>query len=353
MKSNASKKNLVFIITKSEIGGAQKWVSEQHILLRDEYNIFLITSDKGWLTTKFSHSQVFIVPGLKDIKNLANIFSVAKVLRKIGANIVVSNSANAGFYGRLAKILHRHRSIYVSHGWSCIYNGGRAKKAYCFIEKLMSYFSDSILCVSKNDQVNAIKIIGIHENKLQVIKNSTLPLEKKDIHTNYHERAIKLVFVGRMTHPKIPALLAEAISYKKEVIATFIGDGEYLSDLKIKYEKFDNILFLGEVSNFNDYKSYDVFILTSESEGLPMSAIEAGVSGLPLIMSDVGGCKELIHEFNGFFNGIVINNTVESLSLAIEEIIDNYDSYATAAYNLVHEFDINTKKNKYISLYGI
>ena len=42
-----NRKRLVFIITKSEVGGAQKWVSEQKLLLEDKYDTFLITSCTG------------------------------------------------------------------------------------------------------------------------------------------------------------------------------------------------------------------------------------------------------------------------------------------------------------------
>ncbi|HCN7407009.1 TPA: glycosyl transferase, partial [Escherichia coli] len=48
-------KNVGFIVTKSEIGGAQTWVNEISNLIKEECNIFLITSEEGWLT----HKDVF------------------------------------------------------------------------------------------------------------------------------------------------------------------------------------------------------------------------------------------------------------------------------------------------------
>ncbi|HHY6211749.1 TPA: hypothetical protein ACV5QC_000550 [Escherichia coli] len=63
-----NRKRLVFIITKSEVGGAQKWVSEQKLLLEDKYDTFLITSCTGWLTDNFSPDKVFFVPALTNIK---------------------------------------------------------------------------------------------------------------------------------------------------------------------------------------------------------------------------------------------------------------------------------------------
>lgn len=348
---NSVKKNLVFVITKSEVGGAQKWVSEQKKILDNYFNVYLVTSDKGWLTEEFPVSNTFIIPSLINVKNILNIFHVARALKKIKADIVVSNSANAGLYARLSKLIWKHRAIYVSHGWSCIYNGGRAQKIYCLIEKWLSYLSDSILCVSDNDRRNAIKVIGIKECKLALINNATLPAETMVDPVKYHSGPLRLVFVGRMTYPKRPKLLAEALHNKEDVNMFFIGGGEYLEALRVKYRNQDNIHFLGEVKGFCSYRDYDAFILTSDSEGLPMSAIEAGVVGLPLLLSDVGGCSELIYEFDGEKNGILFGNNVEEVSSAIDEMQAHYNEYRFVANKVAHHFNLNNLKDEYINLY--
>ncbi|MCW0135793.1 hypothetical protein OIU92_00875 [Escherichia coli] len=47
---------------------------------------------------------------------------------------------------------------------------------------------------------------------------------------------------------------------------------------------------MGEVNNFYNYHEYDLFSLISDSEGLPMSGLEAHTAAIPLLLSDVGGC---------------------------------------------------------------
>ncbi|HIH4880779.1 glycosyltransferase [Citrobacter braakii] len=348
---NAFKKNLVFVITKSEVGGAQKWVSEQKKILDNYFNIYLITSTKGWLTEQFQDDKTFLIPNLLSVKNILNTFYVSNVLRNIKADIVVSNSANAGLYARLSKLFWKHRAIYVSHGWSCIYNGGRAQKIYCLIERWLSYLTDSILCVSDNDRKNAIKVIGIKESKLALINNATIPVETMISPVNYHSGPLRLVFVGRMTYPKRPELLAEALCKKENIDIFFIGDGEYLEVLRIKYRNSGNIHFLGEVKGFSNYGAYDAFILASDSEGLPMSAIEAGVVGLPLLLSNVGGCGELIYERDGEKNGILFRNSIEEVLLAIEDMQNHYDKYRLTANKISHHFNLNNLKDDYINLY--
>ncbi|HFP0602102.1 TPA: glycosyltransferase, partial [Escherichia coli] len=109
--------------------------------------------------------------------------------------------------------------------------------------------------------------------------------------------------------------------------------------------------FVGEIKDFNNYDDYDAFILVSESEGLPMSAIEAGVTGLPLLLSDVGGCHELIGEYEGKYNGVLFNNNINDISRAIDEVRNNYEQYCKVANKISCQFNLNSFKEDYIVLY--
>lgn len=59
---------------------------------------------------------------------------ISNYLKKIGANVTISNSANAGLHSRIANLFYKNRCIYVSHGWSCIYNGGRFKFIFAILK---------------------------------------------------------------------------------------------------------------------------------------------------------------------------------------------------------------------------
>ena len=60
-----------------------------------------------------------------------------------------------------------------------------------------------------------------------------------------------------------------------------------------------------------------------------MSALEAASVGLPMLLSDVGGCSELIDEHNP--NGILYQNTPESLTAALKTLIRDYRMYENYA----------------------
>lgn len=337
---------IVYIITKSEIGGAQKWIKEQRELLYRDFDIYLITSEPGWLSEQFPEQNVFFVREILSLKSLSASYKIARILRKIKASVVISSSANAGMHGRIAKVFYNHRSIYVSHGWSCIYNGGRFSGILCSIEKVLSLFSDRILCVSNNDYNNATSKIGIAKNKLITITNGIKPMPAR---TNEPLNGqMNLIFVGRMVHPKRPDLLLEVISQCPDIKVDLVGDGPMLSKLKAEYSSYTNIRFLGEVKNFSDFNRYNAFVLTSDSEGLPMSALEAASAGLPLLLSNVGGCAELID--SEIANGILYENDKYSLLNAFKTLHENYQSYQDAAESLKNNFSLDHKHEEYINL---
>ncbi|MEB2755147.1 glycosyltransferase [Citrobacter freundii] len=346
-------KNIVFVVTKAEIGGAQKWILEQTSILKNEYNVFIVTSSEGWLTEHFDKQKIFLIPSLISLFSIRGLIQFSAFLKYISADIVVSSSANAGLLARMSKLFYRHRSIYVSHGWSCIYNGGRFKKIYCFIEKILSYMTDVILCVSEMDKINAINVIGIPEQKIRVIKNAVLPIESNKVN-NAEKDVFKVLYLGRMCHPKRPELLARVVNGNPRYEAHFFGDGEYLDHLKDEYKTSKNIIFHGSVYNFNDFNNYDIFVLASDSEGLPMSAIEAGVAGTPLLLSNVGGCSELIYfePSTKCHNGRTFLNDVQSLQTELDEISSNFLGYALSAQALKFKFDLNLRRNEYIDLYN-
>ncbi|AHK20221.1 glycosyl transferase [Yersinia similis] len=330
--------NIAFVITKSEVGGAQRWVLEQVKLFYRDYKVTLITSESGWLTESILCDKIIIIPQLKKMASFSAIYLMYKALKENNIDIVIASSANAGLYSRITRIFIKFRCIYVSHGWSCLYNGRFLKPIFCYVERLLSHLTDVIWCVSKSDELKATNEIRINKNKLVTLLNAITPLSPRDIRSCEN----KILFLGRLTHPKRPDLICRVVSSNPEYRLDVVGTGEYIDSLITEYVDFNNISFLGEIENFSAFNQYDVFVLTSDSEGLPMSALEAATAGVPLILSDVGGCNEVIDG-----NGLLISNSEISLSTALEDIFTNYDEFYTIAQNKKNKFDVNNKKEEY------
>ena len=115
----------------------------------------------------------------------------------------------------------------------------------------------------------------------------------------------------------------------------------------IQHNQIKNVMLLGEIKSFDAFYDYDVFMLISDSEGLPISAIEAMSAGLPLILSNVGGCPELIKN-----NGVLVDNNIAAIVNAVKNISDNdinYQSGSIALYDA--SFNMNLVKKNYIQTY--
>lgn len=327
------------IITKSEIGGAQTWVKDQVSLLEGEFEHFIITNKAGWLTENATVKDQLFVPEIEKGFSLKAFLKIVEFIKQNRIDVVVASSANAGLYARLLKVMTKVRVVYVSHGWSCIYNGGRFSKLYIAIERVLSFLSDKILCVSEKDKQDAAKIIGIKEDKLIHIRNCVFPRKSKHKEVT---SCFKVLFLGRLAHPKRPDLLIDAISQLPDVSLDVVGDGPLLSHCS----RPGNVHFVGAVENFDNFSEYDLFALISDSEGMPMSALEAASTGLPLLLSDVGGCGELITK-----NGLLVENSSKAIFDSILEIKADYASYKEQAERRSIEFDITNSYGLYKALY--
>tara|TARA_B100000212_G_C27384505_1_gene538600 strand:- start:609 stop:1688 length:1080 start_codon:yes stop_codon:yes gene_type:complete len=346
MKKHGPKKNICFIITKSEIGGAQRWVSDVVNSLDNEYSVTIVTNAPGWLGSQVKNSNVnfFYINKLVKRNSLSSLFHIRKILKKNSIDILVLSSANAGFYGRISALFLNIKTIYVSHGWSSLYRGGHLKFLFSLIEKILSWLPNVVLCVSDSDKTKAINLIGINETKVDVLKTKIFDKNRNNLSYKLKNKnkKIDVLTITRLDYPKRVDLLINAVK-NTDYNLHIIGDGILKNDLMNLSFGCENIYFLGEFEEFSQYNEFDIFSLISDSEGLPLSPIEAMSHGLPLLLSDVGGCSELIHK-----NGILVENNELSIFEGLEIIKNNLELFSRQSSILYKEnFSLNNDISHY------
>lgn len=192
---------------------------------------------------------------------------------------------------------HKFFALLIKIAYSKIF---KRKNTFLFFENDddANYFIDNKL-ISKG-QANIVNGAGVDLLEFN-------PAPKKIINDK-----VVITFVGRLLKDKgiIEFLDAAVISYKNNLPVTFIvvGDIDERNTSSItrhdinQYASYSNINFLGNRSDVNlIYSNSHVACLPSYREGLPKSLIEASASGLPIITTDVPGCRQIISNGSGGF----------------------------------------------------
>ncbi|MBI3963773.1 MAG: glycosyltransferase [Candidatus Kerfeldbacteria bacterium] len=116
---------------------------------------------------------------------------------------------------------------------------------------------------------------------------------------------LRLLTVARLTPRKRIDDLLRAIVAKPEWTLTVVGDGEgraHLASLSHRLGVHGRTTFTGGVPRASlpaIYRSHDVYVLPSSNEGMSNTILEAMASGVPIVTTDTGGARELVHLENG------------------------------------------------------
>src|SRR5712672_3192157 len=140
-----------------------------------------------------------------------------------------------------------------------------------------------------------------------------------------HNGAVHLLYVGRISKEKNLDVLAQAYRQLRDeglpIQLYLVGDGPYLQALHVAMPEAIFTGYLRGKELAAAYASADVFVFPSTTDTFGNVVIEAQASGVPVIVSDTGGPKELV-EAN--VNGVVTkSHDVEDLARAIRDLVND------------------------------
>ena len=120
-----------------------------------------------------------------------------------------------------------------------------------------------------------------------------------------------------------------------------------LKQLVINLNLDRRVFFLGHIDDMTTfYPLIDVFCLSSNNEGLPLSPLEAQACGVPVVLTDVGGCKEAVCSETGM---IVEPNNPKLLSSAILNSLNQNNNHSPRTF-IKNQRSIHNMIKQYISL---
>lgn len=373
------RKKVLFLITKSNYGGAQRYLFDLATTLpKDTYEVVVALGGNGPLIKMLqeAHIRIIQIPGLqRDISlahELSSMTALYKIIKTEQPDILHVNSSKAGLLGSiLGRLTHTPNIIFTAHGWA--FNEDRSffgRLLFKVLHWLTVLLSHKTIAVSQaiKKQMNW----PFTSSKMSVIHNGihmTRMLSKKESRATLVSLNPKLQnymedqWIGTIAelHPiKQHWLALEAI---EQIIPDFpslryviVGDGseqETLAKQVTEKGLQENVFFMGHVENAGSLmRAFDLCTLTSRSEALAYVIIEASHAGVPVVATKVGGVPEIIED--GEHGYLVKNNDPDALAAAYKKILTDTDLHtelSTTISKRAEHFTLNAMCHKTQEIY--
>lgn len=317
-------RRILFVITKSNWGGAQRYVFDLATHLpKDIFSATVALGGEGLLINKLVAAGIPIIKIAsfqRDIgpgQDWQSFWELIKIFRQEKPDVVHLNSSKAGGLGALAaRLCGIPKIIYTAHGWAFNEDLPWLVKT---VVKFFSWFTAILatdIIVLSDWELEQTKKMPFVASKVHRIYNG---LEAADALSKNEARAIlaskinrsldflnQKIIVGTISelHPNkgldyaTQAVAALPESLRQKTVFIIIGDGEEKSRLTelVAARNLQNQIFMtGFIENASSLlPAFDIFTLASLKEGLPYVALEAALANLPMVASAVGGIPEII-----------------------------------------------------------
>jgi len=351
-----TRKKVLFLITKSNWGGAQRYVYDLATLLDPaQFEVVVALGGNGTLVEMLNHAGIRTIT----INSLARDISIKKefafarelwhILGSERPDIFHVNSAKAGGVGTLLGRLRLvPRVFFTAHGWA--FNEDRVWWQKIIIKGLhwlTVMFSHRTIAVSSSI-VSQLQWPGM-ERKMKIINPGRTigamygKAEARSMLANFCPQLTSIqndrwVMTIAELHPikRINILIETASKTQGSVRFIIIGDGQErqrLEDLIATHGLQERVILVGAITEAARFlKAADVFVLPSKSESYGYVVHEAGLAGVPIVATNVGGISDIIS--NSSEGTLVPSDNAEALQVAITKTLNEKDTALTRAVKL-------------------
>ena len=306
-----------------------------------------------------------------DKSNLSAYKQLVEFIKQEKIDYIHCNTPTGGILGRLAgKKCKVKKVIYQAHGFH-FYKGAPKKNwlVYYPVEKWLAKYTDALITINKEDFELASKkfrlrnngkvyyVAGVGIDSKQYLSDGKLRDEKR-AELNIPLDAFVIISVGELNENKNNKVIISALEKLKNKNIHYIlcGVGDKKDELSAMAQSAgisENIHFLGYRTDIKAlYNASDCFVMPSYREGLSRSAMEAMASGLPCILSDIRGNRDLIENGSGGF--LCKPDDASGFSEAISKLFGNSSlCEKMKAYNLkkINDFDTSVVEKEIREIY--
>lgn len=320
---------IIYILTKLELGGAQKvCLSLVKHIARHRFIPGLVSGSQGVLALEAQEYDTYFITSFKREVSIASIYyevvtfaSLVYYLRaqrrKYQKVIVHTHSTKAGILGRWAAFIAGVSTrVHTVHGF------GFHNYQVCFvrwmiiaIEWCTLFITTHVVCVSRKDKEYGSQLFNGFAQKSSIIRaavnNNSFFRAAREICST----AAKPITVGVVACFKPQKNLLDLLHALKVAIfeasctirLEIVGDGQLRPEIEsyiTDHNLSEYISLLGWQQNVAPImNTWDIYASTALWEGLPCAIVEARLVGLPVVAYNVGGIAEVIeHGKNGLLH---------------------------------------------------
>ena len=362
-------KTILHVIDTTGPGGAETvFIDLATRLPGDKYRSVVLIRGKGWVYEELSRRGA--VPILLDAKGSFNwryLSGICKLIRSEGVDLIQSHLLGSNVYCALAGLLTHTPVVATFHGSVDIGKNERFKRLKFGI---INAGANSIVAVTDSLRADIIDRTALKAGKIRIIYNgidtSLFQRPRSSALRHKYGWGNNDVVIGSLGNIRIAKgydilLRAAALLQKSPRSYRFVIAGQsnsnlinQLLELREKLGLDDRVQFLGFIDDPAEFLSnLDIFLSSSISEGLPLSAIQGMVAKLPMIATRCGGYEGLIT--NGE-NGVLVEiGRPEAIAEAIEKVASDSDLQEKLSENArkhaVSTFDIQVMLAAYTQIY--
>lgn len=306
--------------------------------------------------------------------NYRAMIQLEKLLTEIHFDLIHTQSPSGGAVTRLAARKTREKGtkvIYTAHGFH-FFRGASAKNWLIFynIEKWLGRFTDTIITINDEDYMAAqeklpvkdvkhINGVGIDLNKYKPQSAESKAHLRKQY--GYKDDELLLIYAGELSYRKHQDLVIDAIYLLKNKILNIklllAGAGELCEQYKEQVNRLGlegKVEFLGYRKDIvNLMMLSDIAVSSSRQEGLPVNIMEAMATGLPVVVTDCRGNRDLASNGkNGYIVGI---NDIGGFAKSIESLYLSQKlrrKYGQESIDLIQQYSIEKVKVEMQKIYS-
>ena len=321
-----SKKGVIQIIDSLNAGGAEVLaVNIANALSGSDYNSHIcITREEGVLKENVKTEVGYLFLEKKKIFDFKSINKIRIYIIKNNISIIHAHSTSYFFAFLVKLILPRVKLIWHDHY-------GKSQDLHLrklFSLKTCSFFFDNIISVNTELKEWAQKKLLC--KKVYFLNNFPMFVNLEKSTNLFGTKGKRIVCLAAFREQKDHLNLLEAFKIVLKTNSDYtlhlvgeIHNDEYSNKIKkfVKEEKLlDSVFFYGVCSDIKNILSQcDIGVLSSKSEGLPISLLEYGLANLPVLTTDVGECKNVINHHKA----IVVSKRSDIFAKALIEVIED------------------------------